>query len=122
MTGLNESASTWLSQNRASAAIATAVTVHSDPKDSLLKQLKLDFLKLLAEKDPCPTAAEFMNSFYESGKPEAYIEVSANLAAFNALRDNFVVHTRATRKEKAMRESLQEFCEAHSLPEQTTSA
>jgi hypothetical protein len=122
VTGLNGAATTWLSSVRASAAIVTAVAARSDSKDSLLKQLKLDFLKLLAERDPCPTATEFMNSFYESGNPEAYIEVSANLAVFSTLRDNFVTHTRTTRKEKPMRESLQEFCETHPLPEHISSA
>jgi hypothetical protein len=63
-----------------------------------------------------------MNSFYEGGNPEAYLEVSANLAMFQQIRSNFVTHTRATRKEKAMRESLQEFCETHPLPEHIPSA
>lgn len=36
VTGLNEPAVTWLTQNRASTAIVAAVTSHSDPKDSLL--------------------------------------------------------------------------------------
>lgn len=122
VAGLNESATAWLSQNRASAAIAVAVENRSDPKDSLFKQLKLDFLKLLAASDPRPTAAQFMNSFYERGNPESYLEVSVNLAAFTQIRNNYLTHTCAARKEKPMRETLQEFCETHPLPASIPSA
>ena len=63
-----------------------------------------------------------MNSFFESGNVDAYLAVSSNLEAFQKVRDNFVTHTRTARKEKAMRESLQEFCEAHPLPDHIPSA
>jgi hypothetical protein len=122
VSGLNELAATWLSQSRANAAIAADVACHADPKDTLLQQLKRDFLGLLATQEPCPTAAEFMNSFFEAGNADAYIAVSSNLPVFATLRDNFVTHTRATRKEKPMRESLQEYCETHPLPDSVPSA
>lgn len=63
-SGLNPPAVAWLSQNRAGTAIVAAVTSHSDPKDSLLQLLTMDYLKLLAESDPRPHADAFMNSFY----------------------------------------------------------
>lgn len=50
------------------------------------------------------------------------IAVSENIEAFRKLRSNYVTITRPTRVEKAMRESLQEFCEAHPLPEHILSA
>lgn len=48
VTGLNPAAAAWLSQNRASAAIVADVASHQDSKDSLLQQLKRDFVGLLA--------------------------------------------------------------------------
>lgn len=63
-----------------------------------------------------------MNSLHEAGKLCEVIAVSENIDAFRKLRSNYVTITRPTRKEKAMRESLQEFCDAHPLPEDIPSA
>jgi hypothetical protein len=122
VAGLNPAAVTWLSQNRASAAIVADVAGHSDPKDSLCKQLQQDYLVALNSQDPRPTAAEFMNSYHKKGKALEYLAISLNLAAFTTIRNNFLIHTCPARKQKAMRETLQEFCETHHLPASVPSA
>jgi hypothetical protein len=122
VTGLNPAAVAWLSQNRASAAIVADVATHADPKDSLCKQLQQDFLVALNSQDPRPTAAEFMNSYHAKGKALEYLAISLNLGAFTTIRNHFLTYTCPARKEKAMRETLQEFCEKNPLPPSVPSA
>lgn len=122
VTGLNEAATIWLSQSRASAAIVAAAANRNDPKDSMLSKLKQEFYSSLSAHDPAPTAEQFLNSFHEAGKLCEAIAVSENLETFRKLHSNYVTITRPTRKQKAMRESLQEFCETHPLPASVPSA
>lgn len=52
VTGLNEKATAWLSQNRANAAIVAAATNRDDSKDSLLSKLKQEFYSSLSAQEP----------------------------------------------------------------------